>query len=624
MPIKKMPDNDTKPYLGEKKVKKQNPKVSHAKKTKSSSLQHPHVVDAKIVSAPEPEKKDVVKKIPHTTAADLFSLPSQKKEKPSPSRKKAEKVFSRQEKKGENEASGKTQSTQTKKKKASSSVKNPSQSSQKKISSPPEKKEKKTPVVSPPVITSSSSHGKKKIVPPTAPSDKITHTNKRKHHYDENSTLNFFQATEKHRKKHSLETLNTQPPSSHDQGSVSHAQIPEIKRSTKSETPYPKRIIIREEDLNDFPPVSSARSGVNKIFSPAKKSVYRFPFIVGLIFLCAIVAVFQLLPKHDTVLPTSQVTTAELSSFDPTPDPVPVQEKTLASSSSSTESDIHFVIQPGMGAQAVCTALSALGFDGESLLSALLDQGLEGAIVSGTYLLQSTMTTSELINTICSSKQVNITIFAGMSIAEIDSSLVHRGWIESGDFLHACTQLCATYGLSFVEGWFASGVYTVDRTDIATSLSSQMFEKLLSLLSPHLTTIAESGYRISDVLIIATLIQAETQNPDQMGLISSVIYNRLTKNMALGIDATTRYETGNKTDPLSLEVLNTITPYNTRRKKGLVPSGICCPSIDAIEAAVHPETTQYLYYLHKSDKSIVMATTYEEHKENIKESQNEV
>jgi len=620
MPIKKMPESDSTPYLGEKKVKKQSTKVSHARKTTGSSSQKHQAVDAKIVSAPK-----TLKKIPHSQATDLFSLSSSKEESPSPSRKKAEKVFSHQEKKEVKGPTGKTQTTPSQAKTATSTLKASPRGPKKEISS--SSKKQKKPLSTPPVSKSSSSHAKKKSVGPPVHSAQTLRTHKKKTHYDENSTLTFFQATAKHSKKHSVESINTQPSPTPDKGIRPHAQIPEIKSPSQSKSAYHKRIIVHEEDLHDYPPATSTGKGVGakKILHPVKKSIQKIPFIVGLISLICMFFLLQHFLKKNTILPTSQVTRTELSSFEPTATPsLALPETTLSSPVTNTVSDIHFVIQPGMGAQSVCTALSALGFDGESLLTSLVNQGLEGEIVSGTYLLQSNMTTDELISRICSSKQVNITIFAGMSIAEIDASLVQRGWIESGDFLHACTQLCAKYGLNFVEGWFASGVYTVERENIATSLSSQMFQKLLSFLSPHLTTIAQSGYSIADVVIIATLIQAETQDPDQMGLISSVIHNRLKKNMALGIDATTRYETGNKTEALSLEVLNTLTPYNTRRKKGLVPSGICCPSIDAIQAAVEPDTTDYLYYLHKSDKSIVMATTYEEHKQNIKESQSEV
>jgi UPF0755 protein len=102
-----------------------------------------------------------------------------------------------------------------------------------------------------------------------------------------------------------------------------------------------------------------------------------------------------------------------------------------------------------------------------------------------------------------------------------------------------------------------------------------------------------------DVLTIASMVQAEAQTLRDMPLISSVIYNRLHDHMLLGIDATTRYATGNYTQPLTLSQLGSTSPYNTRVHPGLPLGPIDSPGTAAIEAAAHPAPTNYLYFVAK-------------------------
>ncbi len=174
------------------------------------------------------------------------------------------------------------------------------------------------------------------------------------------------------------------------------------------------------------------------------------------------------------------------------------------------------------------------------------------------------------------------------------------------------------YSLSFAEGWLLSGEYVVSQEDVATSLAQAMFASMLALVQPHLGSEQVARWGLEQTLIIASMIQAETQNIEEMPLIASVIYNRLEAGQPLGIDATTRYEIGDWESPIPKEALETQSPYNTRRKVGLPPSGICSPSKAAVEAALFPLESPYFYYLHGLDKRLYPAITYDEHKENIK------
>jgi uncharacterized YceG family protein len=103
-----------------------------------------------------------------------------------------------------------------------------------------------------------------------------------------------------------------------------------------------------------------------------------------------------------------------------------------------------------------------------------------------------------------------------------------------------------------------------------------------------------------DVLIIASMIEKETAVPRERRLVSAVIYNRLRNRMPLGIDATIRYGLDIPgTKSLTKAALRSPSPYNTRIHKGLPPTPIANPGLASIQAAAHPATVDYLYYVRK-------------------------
>jgi hypothetical protein len=102
-----------------------------------------------------------------------------------------------------------------------------------------------------------------------------------------------------------------------------------------------------------------------------------------------------------------------------------------------------------------------------------------------------------------------------------------------------------------------------------------------------------------DVVIIASMVQAEAGNTDEMPQIAEVIYNRLSSGTPLGIDATIRYATGNYTKPLTDSELAIDSAYNTRVNAGLPPGPIGNPGLDAIQAAAKPAQGNLLFFVAK-------------------------
>ena len=106
-----------------------------------------------------------------------------------------------------------------------------------------------------------------------------------------------------------------------------------------------------------------------------------------------------------------------------------------------------------------------------------------------------------------------------------------------------------------------------------------------------------------DVLIIASMVEKEVVAPEERPLVAAVVYNRLRAGMTLGIDATIRYGLDvPATESLRESHLEDPTPYNTRKHPGLPPTPIANPGLASMQAAAHPASVDYLFFVRKPDK----------------------
>jgi UPF0755 protein len=104
-----------------------------------------------------------------------------------------------------------------------------------------------------------------------------------------------------------------------------------------------------------------------------------------------------------------------------------------------------------------------------------------------------------------------------------------------------------------------------------------------------------------DVLTVAAMVEREVQEPTERPIVAGVIYNRLSQQMRLDIDATVQYALGSWKPELTATDLQIDNPYNTRRFPGLPPGPISNPGLDSIKAAARPVESEYLFYVARAD-----------------------
>lgn len=127
---------------------------------------------------------------------------------------------------------------------------------------------------------------------------------------------------------------------------------------------------------------------------------------------------------------------------------------------------------------------------------------------------------------------------------------------------------------------------------------------------------------INQLLTLASIIEKETGVPEERGLVASVFVNRLKKGMKLQTDPTVIYAITSGREDLGRSLkrndLNLDSPYNTYKYYGLPPAPICSPGREAIQAAAHPQASEFLYFVATGNGGHNFSKNLSEHNRNVK------
>ena len=161
-----------------------------------------------------------------------------------------------------------------------------------------------------------------------------------------------------------------------------------------------------------------------------------------------------------------------------------------------------------------------------------------------------------------------------------------------------------------LEGYMYPNTYNFPRSVTTQAIIKKMVGEFIKVWKPEY---ADRAFKLNltphRIITIASLIETESRLNEERPIIASVIYNRLNKEMPLGIDQTAVYiaKMENRWDGIiNKSDLESNSPYNTRKVVGLPPGPISSVSESSIKAALYPATTNYIYYVlnvEKNDKS---------------------
>ncbi len=253
-------------------------------------------------------------------------------------------------------------------------------------------------------------------------------------------------------------------------------------------------------------------------------------------------------------------------------------------------------------------------------------KGVEGSLKYGKYELSPSMSSFEILDALREGTQEGhlITIPEGYTVAQTARLLVQDGSIDSQSFLEAANDpdLAAELGLPvgenpdllfLMEGFLFPDTYQITEGMTGSDLVRIMagrFSEVWAEVSGDQTFPPEEVF---DLVNVASIAEQEAVVPEERPLIAGVVFNRLKKGMRIDCDATIAYGLNKLGMRLRTADLKSDTPYNSRIYAGLPPGPIGNPGRAALQAALSPQETDFLYYVSRNDGTHQFSKTLREH-----------
>ena len=239
--------------------------------------------------------------------------------------------------------------------------------------------------------------------------------------------------------------------------------------------------------------------------------------------------------------------------------------------------------------------------------------GADRSVHAGRYLFEKPLTLFEVADRIKTGetgvKSIRVTFPEGYSVREMGIELERA----LPDFDRTrWEEVAVPYeGMLFPDTYFFEPDATAEL--IVERMRATFDEKTAALQ----TEIGERALALSDIVIMASLIEKEANTPEDRRIVSGILWNRLRYEMPLQVDAVFGYIRGIPGYVPTGDDPEMDSPYNTYRNRGLPPGPIANPGLDALTAALYPMSSDYFYYLTGTDGQMYYAETFEEHKRNV-------
>ncbi|WP_428956393.1 endolytic transglycosylase MltG [Streptomyces sp. cg35] len=171
------------------------------------------------------------------------------------------------------------------------------------------------------------------------------------------------------------------------------------------------------------------------------------------------------------------------------------------------------------------------------------------------------------------------------------------------------------------EGYLFPATYPLDAKSTPQTVLSYMVNTATKRFNGSQTTAGADRNAINpyQTVIIASIVEAEADNKEDMGKVARVIYNRLDHGMPLQMDSTINYALGRSTLDTSTKDTKVDNPYNTYARMGLPPSPIGNPGDQALKAAVSPTQGDWLYFVTVKPGDTRFTADYDEQQRNVAE-----
>lgn len=280
-------------------------------------------------------------------------------------------------------------------------------------------------------------------------------------------------------------------------------------------------------------------------------------------------------------------------------------------------------VKDGQTAADVAKTLQAQGVvaSERAFTNAIAAAGKSSALRPGQFTLKKGMSAAAAVDVLVSGKKLQNTILIkeGKRLTEVFDILAKQTKKPRKDFVEAAKDK-AGIGLppyaKGLEGYAFPATYEFEPNATPTQMLTQMVDRYTQAAgSTNLEDAAKQlGYSPAQIMTVASIVQAEAGNYEDMPKIAEVIYNRLALKppMKLQMDSTVMYALGKYGISASHADLETKSKYNTYMYQGLPPGPISNPGEHAIEAALNPSDEGYRYFVTTDPKNRVTKFTASE------------
>ena len=227
------------------------------------------------------------------------------------------------------------------------------------------------------------------------------------------------------------------------------------------------------------------------------------------------------------------------------------------------------------------------------------------------------------------SPENQVTLIEGLTLEQMAEVLVEEGVISLPDeFIVATSKGLARFVDRFsfleskpadqdLEGYLFPDTYRFFKDSTIDEIVVKILENFDNKLDAEMrSAIADSGRTIHEVVTLASIVEREVRGQQDQATVAGLFTNRLDINLALQADSTINYITKSGRDRSTLADLEIDSPYNTYKYPGLPPGPISNPGLSALQAALYPDETDFLYFLTDSEGGVHYATSFEGHQQN--------
>jgi len=284
--------------------------------------------------------------------------------------------------------------------------------------------------------------------------------------------------------------------------------------------------------------------------------------------------------------------------------------------------EMLFEVKRGESLRAIATRLEQHGLvrDARATTWWARLRGKAELLHAGQYWLSPALSPSEIIDRIAAGKVATweVVIPEGLTAAEIGERLAARGIVDAHEFTAAVADPALARELGIparsLEGYLFPETYRLPRGQTGPEVVRVLVEQFRNAWKQVEARAAERGLAMHEVVILASIVEKETGNPDERPKIAAVFANRLRMGMRLESDPTVIYGvTAFDGNLRRADLDDTANAYNTYQHAGLPPGPISNPGLGALRAVIDPAESKVLYFVSRNDGTHLFSRTVAEH-----------